>query len=353
MQWDLYCHVVDNHGDIGVCWRLAADLAGRGERVRLFVDDAAALAWMAPGGAAGVDVRGWPGADVPPPHGDVVVEAFGCELPASVVAAMAGAARPPVWINLEYLSAEDYVERCHRLPSPRSHGPGAGLTTWFYYPGYTGATGGLLREPGLAQRQARFDAAAWLARLGVPQGAPQQRIVSVFCYANAALPGLLDALDGPPTVLLATPGPATQQLEALLGPELTRGELRAIRLPYLSQIDYDHLLWSCDLNLVRGEDSWVRAQWAGRPFLWQAYPQADAFHQHKVHAFLDRMLAGAPAGAADALRAAFARWNGAGAADLRLPAQPEWQALVIAWRERLLAQLDLTTQLLGFVAEKR
>ncbi|MEO7887531.1 MAG: elongation factor P maturation arginine rhamnosyltransferase EarP, partial [Polaromonas sp.] len=44
LQWDIFCKVIDNFGDIGVCWRLAADLASRGHKVRLWVDDASALA---------------------------------------------------------------------------------------------------------------------------------------------------------------------------------------------------------------------------------------------------------------------------------------------------------------------
>jgi len=125
MLWDLFCRVIDNHGDVGVCWRLAADLAARGEPVRLWIDDASALRWMAPNGATGVTVLPWPTGDAPPGCGDAVIEAFGCELPESVLRQMAAAARPPVWINLEYLSAEPFVERAHRLPSPQSVGPGA------------------------------------------------------------------------------------------------------------------------------------------------------------------------------------------------------------------------------------
>jgi len=68
MHWDLFCRVVDNFGDIGVCWRLAADLATRGDAVRLWCDDASALAWMAPDGAPGVD--GLPLGDGMPPEGD-------------------------------------------------------------------------------------------------------------------------------------------------------------------------------------------------------------------------------------------------------------------------------------------
>ncbi len=155
--WDIFCQVIDNFGDIGVCWRAAADLASRGQRVRLWMDDASALAWMAPPPhPAGLSVHGWPtqAQDVPQTVGDVVIEAFGCEIPPPFLAAIAR--RAPLWINLEYLSAEDYVERCHRLPSPLMSGPAAGLTRWFFYPGFTAATGGLLREPELAARQAAF-----------------------------------------------------------------------------------------------------------------------------------------------------------------------------------------------------
>ena len=119
MQWDLYCRVVDNFGDVGVAWRLAADLAGRGESVRLAVDDASALAWMAPEGASGVEVVGWH--DGPSPAPDVVVELFGAGRPPTSWSAGAAA---PVLVNLEHLSAEPYIERSHGLPSPSAR-PGA------------------------------------------------------------------------------------------------------------------------------------------------------------------------------------------------------------------------------------
>ncbi len=346
-HWDLFCRVIDNHGDLGVCWRLAADLASRGERVRLWVDDAAALAWMAPGGAAGVEVRAWPDAATPAEPGGVVIEAFGCELPEAFVERMAARTPPPAWINLEYLSAESYVERSHRLPSPQRNG----LTKWFFYPGFSGRTGGLLRERGLLARREAFDVAQWLASHGLARR-DGERLVSLFCYDNAALPALLAQLAGAPTLLLATPGPAARQLRAALGESLSLGALRAVELPHLPQPGFDHLLWACDLNFVRGEDSAVRAMWAGAPFVWQFYPQADGAHFAKLEAFLALFLHGAaPAWAADC-RAFWRAWNGAGA----LPARPEtsaWRARTLTWRNALAAQGDLCSQLLGFVAEKR
>jgi len=355
MRWDLFCRVIDNHGDAGVCWRLAADLAGRGQAVRLWIDDPAPLAWMVPGGPdgahrLGIDILPWdPGSpDEPQEVGDVVIEAFGCDPHPGFLAALARAwrarARPPVWINLEYLSAEGYVERCHGLPSPVSHGPARGLTKRFFYPGFTDRTGGLLREPDLLQRQARFDRQAWLARIGLPAAAPGERLVSLFCYEPAVLPDLLRQLgaDPAPTRLLVTPGRAQRALEAAQAHCGSAPMPPWQLLPWLPQPEFDHLLWACDLNCVRGEDSLVRALWAGHPFVWQAYPQADGAHHAKLAAFLDWLQAPAD------WRAVQEAWNadpGSAATLPRLPLAAGGQATRAA-RARLLAQTDLTSRLL-------
>jgi uncharacterized repeat protein (TIGR03837 family) len=151
-RWDVFCRVIDNHGDLGVCWRLGVELARRGAQVRLWIDDASALGWMAPQGEPGVQVLPWrdPLADDIP--GDVVVEAFGCNPPAAFLARMATTAVTPVWINLEYLSAEAYVERSHGLCSPQWSGPATGLKKWFFYPGFTPGTGGQTAPPRSARQ---------------------------------------------------------------------------------------------------------------------------------------------------------------------------------------------------------
>ena len=346
--WDVFCHVVDNFGDVGVCWRLAADLAARGERVRLWIDDASALAWMAPHGAPGVRVVDWLDAPTAAEPGDVVVEAFGCNPPADFIARMAARARPPVWINLEYLSAETYVERYHGLSSPQANG----LIKWFFYPGFSAATGGLIREPGLMQQRHAFDAAAWLEVHRI-EPAAGRRVVSLFCYQQPALDALLDLLAPEPTLLLATAGHAAIQVQHMLGPALQRGQLKAVVLPLLSQLDYDHLLWASDLNFVRGEDSLVRAAWAAAPFVWQIYPQHDAVHHQKLRAFLARHLAGADAPLASQVGALWQAWNGArGAPPLALPTRTAaWLGQTRRWRDGLLEHDDLVTRLCRFVAE--
>lgn len=352
LHWDLFCRVIDNHGDLGVCWRLAAQLGARGDAVRLWVDQPAALEWMAPQGAPGVSVRPWaPGAADGVVPGDAVVEAFGCELDPGFIAAIARAARErgrqPAWINLEYLSAEPWVERFHGLPSPVQQGPGAGLVKRFFYPGFRPATGGLLREEGLADRRAAFDAPAWQAAWGVTPAEGALRI-SLLCYEPAGLPALLAqrGTSPRPFCLLATAGRASAALRAAIasqngpqGASTLPEQLSISYLPYLPQTEYDHLLWACDLNFVRGEDSLVRALWAGRPFVWQPYPQHDGAHAGKLEALLDWMAAPAD------LRAFSRGWSGL-APPSPLPASlAAWAAACEAARARLSAQDDLASQL--------
>jgi uncharacterized repeat protein (TIGR03837 family) len=378
LLWDVFCRVIDNHGDLGVLWRLSRQLARRGHRVRLWVDDASALQWMAPEGEPGVQVLPWalsesrhalqdPSAW---PRADVWVEGFGCEISPEFIAAHAfnesargqKSLKNPVWLNLEYLTAEAYAERCHRLPSPVMSGPARGWTKHFFYPGFSTGTGGLLREPDLAQRQQRFDRAAWLSAHGV--AAAGQTLVSLFCYEPHGLPRLLQHLAHGPqahTLLVAHGRPRAAVLAAwsVLGlespagdahhppPPLQHGRLRVQFLPPLRQDDYDHLLWACDWNFVRGEDSLVRALWAGKPFVWHIYPQDDGAHHAKLAAFLDRL--DAPAAA----RAWHLWWNAPSTGDSPPPAL-DARTLDQAWaqhaREGLCQHADLVSQLLAWTA---
>ena len=364
MEWDIFCKVIDNHGDLGVCWRLASQLAALGERVRLWVDDAAALRWMAPAGCDGVRLVDWLDPDAVRKAAaarapDVLIEAFGCEPAPELIARFAepvAAGKPArAWINLEYLSAEPYVERLHGLPSPVFRGPGTGWTKRFCYPGFTPATGGLLREPGLPERQARFDRAQWLAAQQIPWR-EDERLVSLFCYEPPALADLLNRLAaGPePSRLLVTAGRATQALHAHFSSQAPQdrlphghGALSISYLPCLTQPDFDHLLWACDLNFVRGEDSLVRALWAGAPMVWQIYPQDDDAHHAKLNAWLDWL------GAPPSLRRFHHVWNGFDQSPLPPPeTQGPWRETIRAGREKLRGQDDLVTQLRQLIAGK-
>ena len=351
MRWDIFCKVIDNFGDIAISWRLACQLAQRGARVRLWVDDPSALDWLAPQGCDGVAVIPWSepvavalaAAEAVP---DVLIEAFGCDPAPELLARFAACGRR-TWINLEYLSAEPYVERLHRLPSPVFRGPAAGLTKHFFYPGFTRGTGGLLREDDLPARLAAFDRMAWLQGHGIAWAG--ERLVSLFCYEPKALGRLIDQLASAPTPhrLLVTAGRASAAVRAVWpSPNSQHGALSMSFLPMLPQRDYDALLWACDFNFVRGEDSVIRALWAGQAFAWQIYPQDDDVHHIKLEAFLDTIEA------APGWRTFHRAWNDADGAVLTWPdaaTHDAWTAATQQARARLVAQDDLATQLARFV----
>lgn len=329
-RWNIFCRVVDNFGDIGVCWRLARTLAvHHGKTVRLWLDDVGALRKICPqrflqcGNPVfdGVEIHRWEAPFELVADDDVVIEAFGCELPEACLATMASAALPPLWINLEYLSAEDWVSGCHRMRSPHPRLP---LVKHFFFPGFTADTGGLLREPRLfadrdvfqANPSLRARVLADLAGRDLPQDATT---ISLFSYEQAQLHGLMRAwaADRRPVVVLVPEGRVVPGLARYFGTETLQcgdwrecGSLAVRVIPFTDQTAYDRLLWACDLNFVRGEDSFVRAQWAARPFIWQLYAQADNAQAAKLEAFLKLFTDGLSPPAAAALVAFWRAWNG-------------------------------------------
>jgi uncharacterized repeat protein (TIGR03837 family) len=371
-RWDIFCSVVDNYGDVGVAWRLARQLADEHAiGVRLFVDDRSALLRIAPCDAPGVEVRQWSGPSGAFPAADsastdAVIEAFGCGLPSSYMDALCAQPAQPPWVNLEYLSAEPWIEGSHGLASRLPQRP---LTRHFYFPGFTPRTGGLLRERGLFARRDAFRAdtgartALWRT-LRVDAPTAGTLILSLFCYPNPALPPLLDAwaVGDTPVLCIVPEGVANAELEAWSGSvrrpgeSLRRGRLTLATVPFVAQDDYDRLLWTCDLNFVRGEDSFVRAQWAAQPLIWHSYPQAENAHLAKLAAFLSRYDSGSAPDVAAAYAALTNAWNECAGAG------PRWEAFADAlpsltthaqwWAESLATLPDLAAGLVKFV-EKR
>ncbi len=280
LRCDVFCRVVDNFGDAAVCWRLCRQLAVEyGWKVRLWIDQPTVLDRLVPGDEyRPLQVLPW-SSDFPANEpADVVIEAFACELPTAYVAMMAARTLPPRWINLEYLSAEAWIHDCHGLSSPH---PRLLLNKTFYFPGFTTGSGGLLREQDYDERQATFDAESFRREFDLPPVTEEGLTVSLFHYPHAPVSALLNALaeTGRPIQVLIPGAASTPQY---LGP------VSMLPLPFLSQRRYDELLWLCDLNFVRGEDSFVRAQWAGKPLVWHIYPQPEKVHVTKLTAFLDR-----------------------------------------------------------------
>ncbi|MDO8465364.1 MAG: elongation factor P maturation arginine rhamnosyltransferase EarP [Gallionella sp.] len=381
---DIFCNVIDNYGDIGVCWRLARQLANEhGLAVRLWVDDLNSLAKLCHETDAargiqhcrGVEVRHWT-ADafhpLPQPLSrkrergvaELVIEAFACKLPQSYIEAMA-AQQQSVWINLEYLSAEDWVHGCHGLPSPH---PSLPLTKYFFFPGFTKQTGGLLLERDLFARRDAFRSDAsqqqafWQSFCMEMPDAKTLKI-SLFGYENDALARLFDAwANGAQPVLCLVPeGRILPQVGGYFGDAApcagkaySRGNLQVRVLPFVEQERYDELLWACDVNFVRGEDSCVRAQWAGKPFIWQIYPQHDAVHWKKLQAFLNLYCVPLNAAASQAVHGLWQTWNmesGAGQAASTGSGQATSTGSGQAWQAFAAARSELDSRAQGWAQE--
>ena len=374
LRWDVFCRIVDNFGDAGVCWRLARQLTREhGIAVTLWIDDVASLARFVPGLAENRNDQASNGIRVrrltthvaePFDLPDVVIEGFGCGLPEPYVAAMANASRPPVWVVLEYLSAEPWIDASHALPSRHPRLP---LTRWFWFPGFTTKTGGVLREADLLDTRDAFRAdsaardAIWRATGYSP--APEALKVSLFCYANPALPALLEAwAEGDEAIACIVPeGVARSELDFWTGgavphpgAPLTRGRLTLAVVPFVDQDAFDRRLWACDLNFVRGEDSFMRAQWAGQPYVWHIYPQEEDAHLTKMDAFLTRLEGSVPDGVRLGQRTFWYAWN-AGDPITTADAWPGYRAampavtvLARAWARALARQPDLAGGLVKF-----
>lgn len=377
MRYDIFCRIVDNFGDAAVCWRLAWQLANeQGHQVRMWIDQPGAICILRPEldrnaprqMLEGVEVIAWTsniGFDNP---GDVVIEGFGCGLPGPLVTSMSASAIAPLWIVLEYLSAEAWVAGHHGLPSPH---PRVALPRFFFFPGFSSATGGLLRESNLAARRRQFlvnrGAAGTLWRdLGYAPPHNTGRTVSLFGYENANIRVLMNAFanGGHEVVAVVPPSRMRQQICEYFGQShyqdgsmQCRGKLEARFTAFLPQPRYDELLWTCDWNFVRGEDSFVRAQWAAKPFVWHPYPQENRVHLNKLDAFLDLYLADLDPVPAKALAGLWRSWNGSG--DLLghywnslQPHTATLSAHAQLWEHHLAAMPDLATNLAKFCSER-
>lgn len=413
-RWHIFCRVIDNYGDIGVCWRLAQQLAREhGRLVTLWVDDLHSFAaicpvlqpesarqWISALGASvntpAIEICHWAEAfqwpqGTDPESGDVVdrvdvtdwvdvadvvIEAFACHLPEAYLAQMQAAAITPLWINLEYLSAEDWVPGFHLSPSPVH-----GMLKYFFFPGFAEGTGGLLYEPflpALVEHMSTPDArSALLTSLDLASSLARHPLqISLFAYENPAIAGLLDVLSQylTPVHLLVPQGRASVDVNAWLGEKLQagqtleRGSLSVSGLPFLSQPQYDQLLAMCDLNFVRGEESFVRAQMLGKPFIWHIYQQQENAHLDKLSAFMELYLAAlkplkpVPAGVlklpallASRLDNCTRAWNTNGESvchspdwDGLLGQLPLWQQHTQQWQQHCLQLGDVAQNLINF-----
>ncbi|MDE2421715.1 MAG: elongation factor P maturation arginine rhamnosyltransferase EarP [Gammaproteobacteria bacterium] len=372
----IYCTVIDNFGDVGVCWRLARQLADEYHvQVTLWIDDLVSFSKLAPSLNSNLNeqvldqitVCLWhkdKRDELSPTHQttlDIIIEGFGCRLPDFVLYKMAQQAKtgkPPLWLNLEYLSAESWAVDCHAMPSIH---PQTGLTQYFWFPSFNEKSGGLLREADLIKRRNEFQHNAeahqeFWSMLKITNAHLFERKISLFSYENKEIHNLLEALaaDSQKTLLLVPDGKALVDVSAWSkqslkqGDYLTKDTLTIVVLPFLSHENYDRLLWSCDLNFVRGEDSVIRAQWAGQPFIWHIYPQDENAHLIKLQAFIDIVATANMNTSWQTMMLAWNTPNHAHSWSKALSHLADWKIMSREWQTYLTTQQSLTTKLMQF-----
>ena len=373
----LFCTVIDNYGDIGVSWRLAQILAHEwGWQVHLWLDDPQALAPLAPPLPAlpcthqSVHLHYWQAgvsaedlAATPAP--DLVIETFACDLPSTVLDIIRQ--QQPVWLNWEYLSAEPWARAMHAKPSPQANG----VQKYFWLMGFSEADGGLLREQHYSALSQLADHDALRQKLMLPpKDAPEWLL---FGYHSPAWARWLKMWrqHGEPMRLLIPSEPIIRSLRAdgIIAPDALQqnGEvyaldsLQLIRIPFLPQHDFDRLLTLCDGLIVRGEDSFVRAQFSGKSFFWHIYPQEEQAHHEKLHAFwplayqhFDAALASAHQTLSDDLNGVLELSESERLAAWQSLARHSsaWQNAAQAWRNYLFSQSNATERLANFIEDK-
>lgn len=328
----VFVRVIDNWGDVGVGWRLCMQLACSFPwRVRLWIDDVAALGKLVLAAELAavqdtVMVEKWSDDDsvslrlaqLADPV--MVIETFGCDLPSPVLRRMQQC--QPLWLNWEYLTAEDWAVDLQAMPSLQ----GNGLAKYFWFMGIDQQSGGLLREANYLSRRNEFLQQPCLQQAFKQQyGLPLEHVGQlwlIFAYTSERWAEWLSMWRGanePITLWLAGPEVADSlraagviAADALqqVGDTFELEQVTMVRIPFVPQSAFDNLLWLADGAIVRGEDSFVRALWAGLPFLWHIYQQEEAVHLQKLDAYWHKASINWPASVREAVLALSADLNG-------------------------------------------
>ena len=369
----LFCNVIDNFGDIGVSWRLAQALYHELDwQVHLWVDDVAALQAICPDLPAvpctyqNIAVHQWTlqlANDtplLPPPH--IVIETFACDLPDNVLNIILQ--HRPLWLNWEYLSAEDSNERLHLLPSVQANG----LKKFFWFMGFSDRSGGLIREADFCKR-IDFEIGLFRRHYGLPNKTADEWLL--FGYHNPVWAKWLEMWQqhGQPITLLLAGNQIIDSLKAAqaipqtalqhAGDTFQTACATLVKVPFVPQQDFDKLLQLSDGLMIRGEDSFVRAQLAAKPFFWHIYPQNEMVHLDKLHAFWQKTAPFYPPNLMAAHQALSDELNGAHelSAEQRLFAwqtltahREQWQQSVADWQKFLFSQPTALEKLAKFVS---
>ncbi len=227
----------------------------------------------------------------------MIFEAFGCEIPDFIM--KKAYYQSKILINLEYLSAEEWVEGYHLKESLLPEG---NLKKYFYMPGFTEKTGGVIINSNtiINSIKSKEDRVLIINNL-LSSFAPK-----LIYNNNTILGSIFTYLRNFKTLVESAVNINKEFIFFIFGSKSNDGMMQTLKdmdyktidvnrilyknihiifIPFLSQQQYDSLLYCTDFNIVRGEDSLVRAILAEKPFIWNAYLQDNKYQKVKVDAF--------------------------------------------------------------------
>lgn len=304
---DIFCEIIDNYGDIGVVYRTAKELQKifPKSKIRAFLNRLDEFKKI------NSQVLDLPSQNIDGIEyitfdylrdnanelltAQVIIEAFGCQIPEEYMEIAYD--NSELLINLEYLSAEDWIEDFHLQSSPLGRGK---LKKVFFMPGFTEKSGGVITDSNYLERIQRvlenkeFYEKKYLSDI---EDRENKIVGTLFSYEKNFTPLLEDLKKLDKDVVILAMGEKTQDsLRKILKNfsiedfrnSLKYGKIEIRFLNFLNQEEYEELINIVDFNFVRGEDSFIRAVLTGKPYMWHIYCQEEYAHMDKIEGFLDK-----------------------------------------------------------------
>ena len=304
---DIFCEIIDNYGDIGVVYRTAKELQKifPESKIRVFLnrlDEFKKInSQVIDLPSQNIDGIEYITFDYLRDNANelltaqVIIEAFGCQIPKEYMEIAYD--NSELLINLEYLSAEDWIEDFHLQSSPLGRGK---LKKVFFMPGFTEKSGGVIADSNYLERIQRvlenkeFYEKKYLSDI---EDRENKIVGTLFSYEKNFTPLLEDLKKLDKDVVILAMGEKTQDsLRKILKNfsiedfrnSLKYGKIEIKFLNFLNQEEYEELINIVDFNFVRGEDSFIRAVLTGKPYMWHIYCQEEYAHMDKIEGFLDK-----------------------------------------------------------------
>ena len=280
---DIFCQVIDNYGDVGVAYRLAREFKRvyPNKKLRFVINQTEELNLIRK--SEDIEIILYKDFSKIENSADLIIESFGCEIPKEYMDKALKNSK--LIINLEYFSAEKWVDDFHLQESFL----GGNLKKYFFIPGLSEKSGGILLDNEFLERKKKVKANKeyYLEKFGIK--GKYDLIGSVFSYEKNfdSLIEELKKLDKK-IILLILSEKTQKNFIKYFDNGNNYDKIKFVKLPFFTYDKYEELLALCDFNLVRGEDSFVRALLLGKPFLWHIYPQDENTHIKKLESFLEK-----------------------------------------------------------------